>query len=139
MFLEPFCKISGRFSNVFFITPIFTAFISIYDSTFVCDRILVLGSHKRLLIVCPPRTPECQICCMSLFILSLSPRWYGTTMYKVCFVVVLANGKNISHGQEKYPLPTSGGGTTPHGTKSAKQYTNINVTITSVTKINNNK
>ena len=44
MFLEPFYKISGRFSNVFFITPMFTAFISIFDSTFVCDRILVLGS-----------------------------------------------------------------------------------------------
>ena len=47
MFLEPFCKISGRFFHVFFITPMFTAFISIYDSTFVCDRILVLGSHKE--------------------------------------------------------------------------------------------
>ena len=40
--------------------------------------------------------------------------------------------------KQKCPLTTSGGGTTPHGT-SVKQYTNINVTITSVTKINNNK
>ena len=42
-------------------------------------------------------------------------------------------------GKQKYPLTTSGSGTTPHGTTSAKQYTNINVTITSVPKINNNK
>ena len=42
-------------------------------------------------------------------------------------------------GKQKCPLATSGGGTMPHGTTSAKQYTNINVTITSVTKINNNK
>ena len=39
-------------------------------------------------------------------------------------------------GKQKCPLATSGGGTTPHDTTSTKQYTNINVTITSVTKIN---
>ena len=39
-------------------------------------------------------------------------------------------------GKQKCPLATSGGGTTPHSTTSAKQYTNINVTITSVTKNN---
>ena len=39
-------------------------------------------------------------------------------------------------GKQKCPVATIGGGTTPHGTTSAKQYTNINVTITSVTKIN---
>ena len=39
-------------------------------------------------------------------------------------------------GKQKYPLATSGGGTTAHDTTSAKQYTNINVTIKSVTKIN---
>ena len=41
-------------------------------------------------------------------------------------------------GKQKYPLATSEGGTTPHGTTSAKKYTNINVTITSVTKMNGN-
>ena len=48
VFLEPFCKISSRFTNVFFITPMLTAFVSIYDSTFVCYRILVIGSHEEV-------------------------------------------------------------------------------------------
>ena len=47
MFLEPFCKGSSRFSNIFFLTPIFTASVSVYDSTFVGKRIFVLWSHKE--------------------------------------------------------------------------------------------
>ena len=35
MFLEPFCKISCRFTNILFSTPMLTAFESIYDSTFI--------------------------------------------------------------------------------------------------------
>ena len=45
--LKPFCKISSRFSIVFFLTPMFTALVSVYDSTFVCDKIFVLGSHEE--------------------------------------------------------------------------------------------
>ena len=48
VFLEPFCKISSRFANVFFIAPMLTAFVSVYDSTFVDYRILVLGSHEEV-------------------------------------------------------------------------------------------
>ena len=101
MFLEPFCKISGRFSNVFFITPMFTAFISIYDSTLVCDRILVLGSHKEASDG------------LSSFKEHLNPKFVAHSLYsltkslivwdyhvQVCFVV-LANGNNIRHGQAK--------------------------------------
>ena len=44
MFFEPFCKSSSRLSNVFFLTPIFTAFVSVYDSTFFGNRIFVLFS-----------------------------------------------------------------------------------------------
>ena len=43
VFFESICKIT----NVFFIAPMFTAFVSINDSTFACDRILVLWSHKE--------------------------------------------------------------------------------------------
>ena len=39
VFLEPFCKICSRFTNIFFFAPMLTAFISIYDSTFICYRI----------------------------------------------------------------------------------------------------
>ena len=91
-FLEPFCKISGRFSNVFFITPMFTAFISINDSTFVCDRILVLGSHKEASDG------------LSSFKEHLNPKFVACPLYsltkslmvwdyhvQVCFVVVLAS------------------------------------------------
>ena len=46
-FLEPFYKCSSRYSNIFFLAPMFTAFVSIYNSTLVGDRILVLGSHKE--------------------------------------------------------------------------------------------
>ena len=48
MFFEPFCKISSRFTNVFFFAPMLTAFESIYDSTFICYRIFVLGSHEEV-------------------------------------------------------------------------------------------
>ena len=47
MFFEPLCKGSCRFSNIFFLTPIFIAFVSVYDSTFVGNRILVLWSHQE--------------------------------------------------------------------------------------------
>ena len=47
VFLEPFCKSSHRLSNIFFLTPMFTAFVSIYDFTFVGNRIFVLESHKE--------------------------------------------------------------------------------------------
>ena len=48
MFFEPFCKGSCRFSYVFFLTPIFTTFESVYDSTFVGNRIFVLGGHEQV-------------------------------------------------------------------------------------------
>ena len=48
MFFEPFCKGSCRFSYVFFLTPIFTTFESVYDPTFVGDRIFVLGGHEQV-------------------------------------------------------------------------------------------
>ena len=47
MLFEPLCKGSARFSNVFFSTPLFIALVSIYDSTLVVNRIIVLGSHKE--------------------------------------------------------------------------------------------
>ena len=47
MFCEPFSKGSARFSYVFFSTPLFIALISVYDSTFAGNRIIVLGSHKE--------------------------------------------------------------------------------------------
>ena len=47
VFLEPFCKSSSRLSNIFFLTPMFTALISVYDSTFVGNRIFVLWSHEE--------------------------------------------------------------------------------------------
>ena len=53
-----------------------------------------------------------------------------TLAYQIIMAITSAMGK------QKCPLATSGGGTTPHGTTSAKQYTNINMTITSVTKNN---
>ena len=48
MFFEPFCKGSCRFSYIFFLTPIFTTFESVYDPTFVGDRIFVLGGHEQV-------------------------------------------------------------------------------------------
>ena len=48
MFLEPFCKSSCRLSYVFFFTPIFTTFVSVYDPTFVGNRIFVLGGHEQV-------------------------------------------------------------------------------------------
>ena len=45
VFFEPLCKGSYRLSNVLFLAPIFIAFVSIHDSTFVGYRILVLCSH----------------------------------------------------------------------------------------------
>ena len=48
MFFEPFCKSSCRFSYVFFFTPIFTTFISVYDPNFVGNRICVLGAMSFL-------------------------------------------------------------------------------------------
>ena len=42
-------------------------------------------------------------------------------------------------GKQLCPLATSEGGAIPHGITSAIYYISINVTITSVTKINNNK
>ena len=47
VFFESICKISSRFTNIFFIAPLFTAFVSINDSTFASNRILVLWSHKE--------------------------------------------------------------------------------------------
>ena len=47
VFFEPLFKGYCRLSNVLFLTPIFIAFISIYDSTFVGNRILALWSHKE--------------------------------------------------------------------------------------------
>ena len=44
MLLEPFCKSSCRLSNVFFFTPIFTTFVSVYDPTLVGDRISTCSS-----------------------------------------------------------------------------------------------
>ena len=92
MFLEPFCKISGRFSNVFFITPIFTVFISIYDSTFVCDRILVLGSHKEasdgLSSFKEHLNPKFVVCPLYSLTKSLMVWDYHV---QVCFVIVLAS------------------------------------------------
>ena len=40
-------KVLADSLNVLFITPIFIAFISVYDSTFVGNRILVLWCHKE--------------------------------------------------------------------------------------------
>ena len=48
MFLELFCKSSCRLSYVFFFTPIFTTFVSVYDPTFVGNRIFVLGGHEQV-------------------------------------------------------------------------------------------
>ena len=48
MFFEPFCKGSCRFSYIFFLTPIFTTFESVYDPTFVGNRIFVLGGHEEV-------------------------------------------------------------------------------------------
>ena len=47
VFFEPFCKGSCRFSYVFFLTPIFTTFESVYDPTFVGNWIFVLGVIRR--------------------------------------------------------------------------------------------
>ena len=92
MFLEPFCKISGRFSNVFFMTPMFTAFISMYDSIFVCDRILVLGSHKEasdgLYSFKEHLNPKFVACPLYSLTKSLMVWDYHV---QVCFVVVLAS------------------------------------------------
>ena len=77
------CKGSCRFSNVFFFTPIFTTFVSVYDPTFVGNRILVLWSIRRPLMVWPPLKCTCSPYFLQVFlILSLSPCWYGTTMCK---------------------------------------------------------
>ena len=107
MFFEPLCKGSCRFSNIFFLTPIFIAFVPVYDSTFVGKSILVLWSHQEafdgltsliagsigidvksaqqtgynislMVITSPSTTYFLQV----FFILSLSPCWYGTTIYK---------------------------------------------------------
>ena len=48
MLLEPFCKTSYRLSRVFFLTPIFTTFVSVDDPTLVGDRIFVLGHHEQV-------------------------------------------------------------------------------------------
>ena len=48
MFLESFCKSSCRLSYVFFFTPIFTTFVSVYDPTFVGKRIFVLAQASRI-------------------------------------------------------------------------------------------
>ena len=92
MFLEPFCKVSGRFSNVSFITPMFTAFISIYDATLVCDRILVLRSHKEasdgLSSFKEHLNPKFVACPLSSLTESLMVWDYHV---QVCFVVVLAS------------------------------------------------
>ena len=48
MFFVPFCKGSCRFSYIFFLTPIFTTFESVYDPTFVGNRIFVLGGHEEV-------------------------------------------------------------------------------------------
>ena len=47
VFLETLCKGSCRLSNILFLSLIFIAYVSIYDSTFVGNRILVLWSHQE--------------------------------------------------------------------------------------------
>ena len=82
-FFEPFCKISSRFTKVFFFTPMLTAFKSVYDSTFICYRILVLGSHEEVSYCLTSFEEHLNPKLLhDLLILSLSPWLYGTTMYK---------------------------------------------------------
>ena len=47
MFLEPLCKCSCWFSKVLFITFHPISFVSVYDSTFLKERIFVLWSHEE--------------------------------------------------------------------------------------------
>ena len=83
VFLEPFCKISSRFTNIFFFAPILTAFVSIYDSTFICYRILVVGSHEEVSYCLTSFEEHLNPNLLhDVLILSLSPWWYATTMYK---------------------------------------------------------
>ena len=48
MFLEPLSKCSCWLSNVFFITIYPITFVSVYDSTFLKDRLLSFGTHKEV-------------------------------------------------------------------------------------------
>ena len=83
-----YLQIFSRFTNIFFIAPMFTAFISINDSTFACNRSLSFGAIRRLSMVCPPLKCTCTPNLLHvLFILSLRPWWYGTTMYRLFWLV----------------------------------------------------
>ena len=59
VFLEAFCKSSSRLSNIFFFTPLFTAFVSVYDRYIsVYDKLmakqsLVITSAKHSNQKCP--------------------------------------------------------------------------------------
>ena len=65
---------------------------------------LSLGAIRRLLMVCPPLkntwTPNML---HVLFILSLSPWWYGATMYKFVLVLFWPMAITSAMGKQKIP------------------------------------
>ena len=89
MFFEPFYKSSWRLSYVFFFTPIFTTFVSVYDPTFVGNRIFVLGGHEQVFYGLTSFKVYLYTIFWQVFlILSLSPCWYGTTIYMFLLMAV---------------------------------------------------
>ena len=83
MLFEPFSKGSGRFSYMFFSTPLFFALISIYDSTLAVYRIFVLGSHKQVFD------------CLSSFKVNLHP------IFAACFLYSFTEALMVWHYHEQ--------------------------------------
>ena len=46
VFFEPICNCSCRFSNGLLLTPLSITFVSVYDPTFLENRIFLLWGHK---------------------------------------------------------------------------------------------
>ena len=72
MFLEPLCKSSRGFTNVFLITVNPATLTPIDDPTLFEDWIFILGAIRRLLMVLPPLKYTCMPCLLQVFFEALT-------------------------------------------------------------------